>query len=77
MYVQIGQMAMRSPSGEMLPAVPLYDKKQPVKRNKASGLTPQEEKILNDFAEAYGEIYKYQQERDAALRKKDSTNSPK
>ena len=63
-YVQIGQMAIRSPSGEFLPAVPIYDKTQPtVARNKTSGLTIGEERLLNDFAEAFGDMYKYQQER--------------
>ena len=68
-YVQVGQAALRSPSGKFLPAVPLFIREQDAGgKSKASGISEGEESLLNNLADAFADIFKYQQERDAALR---------
>ena len=46
-FIQIGITALRSPTGEFLPAVPLYIKADKLKQ---SGLTQEEENILHDIS---------------------------
>lgn len=47
-YIQIGVTALRTPTGDFLPSVPLYIKS--AEAVGASGLTPSEERPLHDVA---------------------------
>ena len=47
-YIQIGVTALRTPTGDFLPSVPLYIKA--AEAVGASGLTPSEERPLHDVA---------------------------
>ena len=47
-YIQIGVTALRTPTGDFLPSVPLYIKA--TEAVGASGLTPSEERPLHDVA---------------------------
>lgn len=50
-YIQIGVTALRSPTGEFLPSVPLYIKTD--EAVKASGLTSPEEDLIHDVASVF------------------------
>lgn len=49
--IQIGVTALRTPTGEFLPSVPIYIKS--TEAVKASGLTPSEENVIHDIAELF------------------------
>jgi hypothetical protein len=67
--VEVGRMALRSPCGKFLPSVPIYEPEEKVGgKSKTSGLSVGEEKVLNNLADVFADIFKYQQGRDAALR---------
>ncbi len=51
-YIQVGVTALRSPTGEPLPAVPLYIKGDNLK---SSGLTQAEENLLHDVSGLFAE----------------------
>lgn len=46
-YIQVGVTALRSPTGEFLPSIPLYIKTD--EAIKANGLTAAEESVLHDL----------------------------
>lgn len=48
-YIQVGQTALRSPSGEFLPAVPLYEK---VETDEA-GMSVKEEHIIQGLSNVF------------------------
>lgn len=51
-FIQVGVTALRSPTGEVLPSVPLYIKAEQLKQ---SGLTQAEEKLLKDVSGVFAE----------------------
>ena len=51
-FIQVGVTALRSPTGEVLPSVPLYIKADQLKQ---SGLTRAEEKLLKDVSGVFAE----------------------
>ena len=51
-FIQVGVTALRSPTGEVLPSVPLYIKADQLKQ---SGLTQAEEKLLKDVSGVFAE----------------------
>ena len=51
-FIQVGVTALRSPTGEVLPSVPLYIKADQLKQ---SGLTQTEEKLLKDVSGVFAE----------------------
>lgn len=61
-YIQVGVTALRTPTGNHYPAIPLYVEADKLN---ASGLAPAEEKMVFDFAglvlEEYGKRHKEQQ----------------
>ena len=57
-YIQVGVTALRSPTGELLPAVPLYIKDTQLKN---SGLTQAEENLMHDISGLFVEKYKEKQ----------------
>lgn len=58
-FIQIGVTALRSPSGEFLPAVPLYVKAEK-KKNKM--LTSEEETLLKEVGNVYADLYRKRKE---------------
>lgn len=54
-YIQIGVTALRSPTGDPLPAVPLYIKDTQLKQ---SGLTQAEESLMHDISGIFAEKHK-------------------
>ena len=67
-FTQVGQAALRSPSGEFLPAVPLFIREEDAGgKGKADGISAGEESLLNNLADAFADIFKYQRQ-DAAQR---------
>lgn len=57
--VQIGVTALRSPSGEFLPSIPLYIKEEDAgKINPATGRTVQEDLALTDVAKVFADKFK-------------------
>lgn len=54
-YKQIGTMALRTPDGEFLSAVPIYDE---VQASTESRLTRSEEKACSDIAEILAAKFK-------------------
>lgn len=58
-YVQVGNMALRSPSGEYLPAVPLFIKGRDAKaKNETTGLSIAEEIALTDVTKLFAEKFR-------------------
>jgi hypothetical protein len=62
-YIQVGQTALRSPSGDFLPAAPLYIKAEDAgQKSEITGRTLEEELLLNDivkvFADKFGQYAK-------------------
>ena len=53
-FIQIGVTALRKPTGEYLPSVPLFIEADKLT---ASGLTPEHEDALHDFAGFFIEEY--------------------
>lgn len=51
-FIQVGVTALRSPTGEFLPSVPLYIKADNLKQ---SGLTQAEENLLRDVSGLFAE----------------------
>lgn len=57
--VQIGVTALRSPSGEFLPSVPLYIKEEDAGEiNPHTGRTVQEDLALTDVAKVFADKFK-------------------
>lgn len=52
-YIQIGVTSLRAPTGEFLPAVPLYIKT--TEATTKNGLTPSEEAMLRDVASVFAD----------------------
>lgn len=62
--VQVGIMALRSPTGEFMPATPIYKE---VERVTADGLAPQEDKTITDITKLLAEKFRqYKDECDKA-----------
>ena len=59
-FIQVGITALRSPTGDFLPSVPLYIKADQLKQ---SGLTQAEENVLNDVSGIFAEKYDEQKTR--------------
>jgi len=58
-YVQVGQVALRSPSGEFLPAVPLFIREQDAGgRSEITGLTVAEELLNVDVSKVFADKFK-------------------
>lgn len=58
-FIQIGVTALRSPTGDFLPSVPLYIKADHLKQ---SGLTQAEENVLHDVSGVFAEKYEKQKQ---------------
>lgn len=54
-FIQVGVTALRSPTGDFLPSVPLYIKADKLKQ---SGLAQAEEKLLRDVSGVFAEKHK-------------------
>ena len=54
---QVGVTALRSPSGEFLPAQPIYAKVAQKDINPESGMTAQEEKTLTNVSKIFAEKF--------------------
>lgn len=54
-FIQVGVTALRSPTGDFLPAVPLYIKADKLKQ---SGLSQPEEKLLRDVSGVFTDKFK-------------------
>jgi hypothetical protein len=50
-YIQIGVTALRTPTGDFLPATPIYIKTS--EAIKASGMTQSEENVIHDVARVF------------------------
>lgn len=58
-YIQVGQTALRSPSGDFLPAVPLYIRAEDAgQKNEITGLTLAETLMLDDVAKVFADKFK-------------------
>ena len=58
-YIQAGQMALRTPSGEFLPAVPLFIREQDAgAKGEVTGLTVAEELLTMDVAKVFADKFK-------------------
>lgn len=60
-FIQIGITALRSPTGDILPAVPLYIKADQLKQ---SGLTQAEENALTDVSGIFSEKIKEKRDKE-------------
>lgn len=60
-YIQVGVTALRSPTGDFLPSVPLFIKADKLKQ---SGLARSEEKLLRDVSGVFVDKYRQQKEKD-------------
>jgi len=70
-YVQVGQTALRSPSGEILPAVPLFILARDAGvRNEVTGRTLAEELAITDITKLFAEKYKQYKEETGKRNKK-------
>lgn len=56
-YIQVGVIALRSPTGEFLPSEPIYDE-IPDKQLTASGTTKQDETACNELAKLLAQKYR-------------------
>lgn len=66
-FVQVGIMALRSPTGEFMPATPIYKE---VERVTPDGLTPQEGKNITEISKVLAE--KFKQYKDGCAAEKGS-----
>lgn len=60
-FIQIGITALRSPTGDILPAVPLYIKADQLKQ---SGLTRAEKNALTDVSGIFSEKIKEKRDKE-------------
>lgn len=60
-YIQVGVTALRSPTGDFLPSVPLFVRADKLKQ---SGLAQSEEKLLRDVSGVFVDKYRQQKEKD-------------
>lgn len=68
--VQIGVTALRSPSGEFLPSIPIYIKAEDAGEiNPATGRTVQEDLALTDVAKVFADKFKVYAEGSKRKRK--------
>ena len=56
-YKEVGQIALRGPSGEFIEKQPIYIKVSPKKINTNTNMLPREEKTLSEVAELFAEKF--------------------
>lgn len=65
-FIQVGVTALRSPTGDFLPSVPLYIKADKLKQ---SGLTQAEENLLKDVSGVFADKHKQYTEKEKEVKK--------